>query len=572
MNAVVRDRGVWYQPGVESPIVQAMNQYTESYPVYALMLLVDTEGRLVARMPAHGVSGLARDGAPGAADPPFGEVQLAEYARGRVSVSSVAHRRLVERHGVDEAQLGVMISFSDTLRGAIPGVVTQFYKDVEAASDLRAVLHEHSSIERQRPMLTRYLERLVEGEIDDEFIAIRHRVGAAHDRIDLGIPAVVAAYDAICGGFSAAVAKVATPAEARRFERAFDRISRLDIALLADGVATSRKHTVDRLMAEAEARAEEAGAFIQAVGDALNQLAAGNLTARVEGRYEGAYAELVANYHAATAELNQTLASVDQAAHEVSAASREIDGGSQSLAAAVAQTAASIEEVTHGLAQVAQVSRQNVDHAKKAGTMAREARVSVEAGQQRVNRLGEAIEAIEVSADKTSNIVHAIDEIAFQTNLLALNAAVEAARAGEAGAGFTVVAQEVRALAMRSAEAAKSTAELIDQAVGNAVRGVQISSEVLASLETIGERVKIVDSVMDQIVEDAAEQQSVITQSERALDEVNGATQRNAATTEETATAASELNGQAGSMLQLVRRFELSDGRPDTADAWRRGA
>ncbi len=494
-----------------------------------------------------------------------------DYGVGVITVSSHQERTLVERHGLTVEDLGVVAAFGDTLRDAIPTVVDEFYAAVMAAPELRAIIEKHSSVERQRPILTRYLGTLLHGRIDDGYLRSRRHVGAVHDRVDLDIPAVVAAYTQISRGFAEAVARDGTPAEQRRFERAFQGLTRLDISLLADGLLTSRKQTVDRLIEDASNRAAEAGMFIAAVGEALEELAKGDLRARVEGEFESLYAELVGTYDEATTELNRTLLDVDRASHEVSAASREIESASQSLATASAQSAASIEEVTHGLAEVSRVSRRNAEHARDAGALAREARQSVEDGQQHVETLGDAIEAIKDSADKTSKIVHAIDEIAFQTNLLALNAAVEAARAGEAGAGFTVVAEEVRALAMRSAEAAKSTAELIDDAVNNAVRGVAISAHVHGALEDIGARVQNVDEVMHRIVDDAVEQETVITQSEQALDQVNGATQRNAATTEETATAAAQLNSQADSLLHLVRRFQLERGQAVRA-AWRQGA
>jgi methyl-accepting chemotaxis protein len=175
-----------------------------------------------------------------------------------------------------------------------------------------------------------------------------------------------------------------------------------------------------------------------------------------------------------------------------------------------------------------------------------------------MQRLSQAIVDIKRASDETAKIVKTIDEIAFQTNLLALNAAVEAARAGDAGKGFAVVAEEVRNLAMRSAEAAKNTARLIEEAVHKAEGGVTLNQEVLQNLEEIVSQVHKVSEVIGEIAAASEQQQQGVVQLNTAVEQLNQVTQQTAANSEETASTAQELSIQAAEMRHLVQAFQLS--------------
>lgn len=175
-----------------------------------------------------------------------------------------------------------------------------------------------------------------------------------------------------------------------------------------------------------------------------------------------------------------------------------------------------------------------------------------------MERLSAAMERIKGSSDETARIVKTIDEIAFQTNLLALNAAVEAARAGDAGKGFAVVAEEVRNLAMRSAEAAKDTSALIEESVRNAEGGVEVNGEVLEHLREITVQVEKVTEVMAEISAASEQQTRGIVQVTTAVEQMNQVTQQTAANAEESSSASEELAGQAEEMRGLVGRFVLS--------------
>ena len=196
---------------------------------------------------------------------------------------------------------------------------------------------------------------------------------------------------------------------------------------------------------------------------------------------------------------------------------------------------------------MASISQHNADTAQKVNDIAKQAR-----GAADMQTMSVAMAAIQVSSDEIAKIIRTIDEIAFQTNILALNAAVEAARAGEAGMGFAVVAEEVRNLAHRSAQAAKETSGKIEGAITNTRRGVEISSQVARTLNEIIAKVCQVDELAAEVAGASREQTQGVTQINGAVGQMDKVTQANAANAEESAAAARELNAQAGTMMHSV--------------------
>ncbi len=297
---------------------------------------------------------------------------------------------------------------------------------------------------------------------------------------------------------------------------------------------------------------------ITEAAEVLQSVAAHKLTARMKGEYKGEFAQIKDGLNSAVVNLDDALGQVTVLAQQVSGASADISSGAQSLSGRATDQAASLQEVSGSLHQLAAMTDQNAASAKEAKEMSETTRQSTELGVENMKRLSSAIDLIKGSADATAKIVKTIDEIAFQTNLLALNAAVEAARAGDAGKGFAVVAEEVRNLAMRSAEAAKNTATLIDQSVGNSEGGVAINKEVLTNLVKINDLTKRASEMMAQIAAASDQQSSGIEQINSAVDNMNHTTQQVAANAEESASAAEELSAQAEEMRNMVSAFQLT--------------
>jgi methyl-accepting chemotaxis protein len=198
------------------------------------------------------------------------------------------------------------------------------------------------------------------------------------------------------------------------------------------------------------------------------------------------------------------------------------------------------------------MTRQNADNARHASTMADEARQAAQRGGEAMTRMSQAIGRIKNSSDETAKIIKTIDEIAFQTNLLALNAAVEAARAGEAGKGFAVVAEEVRNLAQRSAEAAHSTATLIEESQTNAGNGVEVSGDVAEIFGKIVASVQEVTHLIGEVAAGTNEQAQGIDQINTAVAQMDHVTQSNAANAEQSASASKQLSAQAVQLQDMI--------------------
>ena len=240
---------------------------------------------------------------------------------------------------------------------------------------------------------------------------------------------------------------------------------------------------------------------------------------------------------------------------EVRAAAVSIAASSQTQAEGATEQAAALEETSASIEQVSSMTRTNAGHAAQARELAGEARAAAEAGAAAMSRMQATMKEIEASNGNVQAILKTIDEIAFQTNILALNAAVEAARAGEAGAGFGVVAEEVRNLAQRSADAARSTAEKIGDAMSKVQAGSRLSSEVSRHLERILEKTREEDQLSASIASASDEQRRGIEQITVAIGQVDGVTRNTAAGAEEMAGAAEELNGQVVAMRETVQEL-----------------
>jgi methyl-accepting chemotaxis protein len=243
-------------------------------------------------------------------------------------------------------------------------------------------------------------------------------------------------------------------------------------------------------------------------------------------------------------------------AEQTTSAAGQVSAASQSLAQGSSEQAASLEETTASMEEMSSMTNQNADNANEAKKLAETAWSSAEKGSEAMTRMSTAIDDIKTSSDETAKIIKTIDEIAFQTNLLALNAAVEAARAGEAGKGFAVVAEEVRNLAQRSAEAARTTADMIEGSVKNADTGVSISKEVAESLGEIAEGSRKVNDLVGEISAASTEQSQGIDQISTAVTQMDQITQSNAANAEESASASEELSAQAEELSRMVRDLE----------------
>jgi methyl-accepting chemotaxis protein len=253
-----------------------------------------------------------------------------------------------------------------------------------------------------------------------------------------------------------------------------------------------------------------------------------------------------------TKPLNRVIQGLSSGSDQVSSAANQVSAASQSMAEGASEQASSLEETSASLEEMASMTRQNADNANQANHLMEDTKKEVGRGSDSMVQMTEAIGSIKNSSDETAKIIKTIDEIAFQTNLLALNAAVEAARAGEAGKGFAVVAEEVRNLAQRSAEAARNTAELIEQSQQNADSGVTVTNQMTEIFTGIQESAGKVGALVSEIATANNEQAQGIEQVNTAMSQMDQVTQSNAANSEEAASASEELSAQAGELNDMV--------------------
>ncbi|MGA2229206.1 MAG: methyl-accepting chemotaxis protein, partial [Syntrophobacteraceae bacterium] len=267
--------------------------------------------------------------------------------------------------------------------------------------------------------------------------------------------------------------------------------------------------------------------------------------------------------------ITKAVEGLSEACDQVASASGQVASASQSLAEGSSEQAASIEETSASLEEMSSMTKQNAENANQANVLLSGTKGIVARAHQSMEKLTASMGEISKASEETSKIVKTIDEIAFQTNLLALNAAVEAARAGEAGAGFAVVADEVRNLAMRAAEAAKSTASLIEGTVTKIKEGGQVVEKTSKEFSEVAVSVERCSELVGEISAASREQAQGIEQVNKAVNEMDKVVQQNAANAEESASASEEMNAQAHQMKEYVGELKsLVDGSKGNGAVW----
>jgi methyl-accepting chemotaxis protein len=333
--------------------------------------------------------------------------------------------------------------------------------------------------------------------------------------------------------------------------------------------AADNRAAIEAERAANEARkAEEERAREQvmtALAGGLSKLSQGDLGSHIDQRFPDQYEALRANYNAAVEQLGETLTAVVAAARGMKSGSGEITSAADDLSRRTEQQAASLEETAAALDEVTATVRRAAEGAGRARDVADAAQSEAERSGDVVTRATAAMSAIEQSSAQISSIIGIIEEIAFQTNLLALNAGVEAARAGEAGKGFAVVATEVRALAQRSAGAAKEIKTLISASSQQVGEGVELVTRTGEALESIRSTVAEMHGLVSEIAASAREQATALGEVNAAINQMDQVTQQNAAMVEETTAASHNLAREAEGLAGLIARFQLGAEAPRAA-------
>ena len=336
-----------------------------------------------------------------------------------------------------------------------------------------------------------------------------------------------------------------------------------ELGRMARALNVFREAQIERQQASDERAALRAkqDAVVTTMKTELAKLAEGNLTIKIEQPFSEEYEELRNNFNDAVASLHTAIQKVHQAAGQIDTTTRATHAATSELSKRTENQAATLEETAAALDQLTASVRSAAEHAKAVDTSVIKARSEATKNGEIVAQAVSAMNEIEQSSNQITQVISVIDDIAFQTNLLALNAGVEAARAGESGKGFAVVASEVRALAQRSAEAAKEISELIANSSKHVTQGTQLVGSAGAALSEIISQVNEISSMTSEIATSAEEQAIGLSEINIGVNQLDQVTQQNAAMVQESMTRGDTLGHEIDQLSTMITQFKVKRGR-----------
>ncbi|MES2895904.1 MAG: globin-coupled sensor protein [Pseudomonadota bacterium] len=481
-------------------------------------------------------------------------------------------RERLEFIGLDDQARATLRSLREFLAEALEPALDSFYANVRDNTHARSYFRDEAHIAGAQSGQMRHWGVIAEARFDDDYVRGVRTVGQTHARIGLEPRWYIAGYARITESLLRRLVESRWPkglgGRGRGADQAADAISALVKAVMLDMdfALSIYLETIEeerrRLQVERDAAARHQETANRALAEALARLSGGDLRARVDADLGPGFENLKSDFNAAISALEAAIGAASSAARVVGEGVDQIGAAADDLSRRTEQQAANLEETAAALDQITATVGRSAEGAQRAHRMVTQARAEAERSGLVVEKAVKAMDQIDGSSVEIGRIIGVIDEIAFQTNLLALNAGVEAARAGEAGRGFAVVAAEVRALAQRSAEAAKEIKALITQSGAQVKSGVDLVGETGKMLAAIAGHVTGIDGLVGEMAVSASEQTRALGEVNAAVNQLDQLTQQNAAMVEQTTAATYALAGQSADLSRRMADFTVSAVSP----------
>jgi methyl-accepting chemotaxis protein len=474
----------------------------------------------------------------------------------------------------DQRDRAALRALKPLIDSEINHALGKFYAQVRAFPETRGKFRDDGHIVGAERAQAGHWRRMVSADYGPEYVRDVERIGRAHVEAGLEPQWYIGGYSVISEDLIRAVvtkrakgvfASAKSDAELADSLVALNKAVFLDMELAISTYITVQDEQRAALEAERDAAARSQAAAVRAVGEALSRLAAGDLSARVEGGLSPEFASLKVDFDQAAIALAEAMQAVERASSGIRSGADDIARNADDLAQRTEQQAATLEQTAAAVDQLTTTVSKTAQSAREVSAMVGQASAEAERSGTVVTRAAEAMTKIESSSHRVSQILGVIDEIAFQTNLLALNAGVEAARAGDAGRGFAVVAQEVRALAQRSADAAREIKTLIAESSRQVGEGVELVGQTGAALRGIVDKVGGIDGLINEIAASANEQAVALSQVNTAVNQLDQVTQRNAAMVHQSTESTRTLRIEAADLFNRVGAFRTGGAEPAMA-------
>jgi methyl-accepting chemotaxis protein len=470
--------------------------------------------------------------------------------------------------GMDAKSRATLTKLQPFMEKALGSALDAFYRKLKQTPEVARHFADEKHIAGAKSAQQTHWKLIASARFDPSYVESAQRIGRAHARTGLEPRWYI-------GGYALIVEQLIHAFVAERWPRFLGRAKgggeefAVALSCLVKGAVLDMDYAITTYLEALEdqrRQAEdvqatikrEAAAAVDAIALGLSKLAAKDLAYRMPVNLAEAFRKVGTDFNSAIAQVADAMLQVAHSADAIRTGTEQISTASDDLSRRTEQQAASLEETAAALDQITATVKRSSDGANHARTVVNTANEDAKTSSAVVAQTVEAMDAIAKSSQQIGQIIGVIDEIAFQTNLLALNAGVEAARAGEAGRGFAVVAMEVRALAQRSAQAAREIKDLISTSSAQVDRGVQLVAETGKSLDRIMSKVGEISTVIIAIAGGAEEQASGLSEINTAINHMDQMTQQNAAMAEEATAASRSLSEESEKLSGLIGQFDLA--------------